>query len=81
MLCAASLAACSGPGDSIPESPSTPVPARSHWALSHRVLESADVQVTGHRISHYAESTTVGLGRDANGGAEISCSVGVSIPG
>jgi hypothetical protein len=74
------LTACTGPGDSTPESTPTPVPARISWALSHRVTESAGLKVTGHSIGHYDESTSVRLGRDADG-VDIWCAVGVSVPG
>jgi hypothetical protein len=61
------LAACGEPINPAPNLQPTPVPARTSWALSHRVVESEDLKITGHNIGHYDEATYVNVGQDANG--------------
>ena len=84
-LCVALLTACTVPpldptSDPELEPPPAPPPARTNWALSHRVIESYGLQITGHNIGHYEEATYLSLGRDASD-FDIPCYVTVSVPG
>lgn len=80
LLLAATLALLGGCAGGAPRpvgpAPNQP-PARTTWALHHRVVESADLHVIGHGISSYDEYTGVSLGR----GGDESCYVSVSAPG
>jgi hypothetical protein len=69
-----------GPINPTPNPQPTPVPARTSWALSHRVVESADLRITGYTIGHDDEATSVAVGRDANG-FENHCYVSLAAPG
>lgn len=77
------LTGCSGPTDPPPEPDphaTSDVPARTSWALSHRVKESDTIRITGGNIGHYDEATYLSLGQDANG-LDTPCYVTVFVPG
>jgi hypothetical protein len=87
VLVGAVLTACSGsfgpPLD--PDDPASGVPARTSWTLSHRVVESDAIRITGGSMGHYDESTSLSVGRDGNGqdenGQDQRCSVSMSAEG
>lgn len=64
------------PVESYPSSPAT----RTHWELSHRVVDAPGLRVTDQRIGHWDESTSVAVS-GANGGATDDCYVAVAVPG
>jgi hypothetical protein len=49
--------------DTVPARP----PARTTWALHHRVLESDDLRVVSRRLDAYEESTGVSRGTSHGG--------------
>ena len=62
------------------ETPHSGPPARTHWELRHRILDTKGLSVVGQQLDQGGESTTVRL-TDAATNVSDDCYVALSVPG
>ena len=75
-----SVAGCTAPPPVPTETPHPGPPARTHWELRHRLLDTAGLRVVGQQLDAGGESTTVRLTDPATAVSE-DCYVALSVPG
>lgn len=68
------------PPDALHESPHEGPPARTHWELRHRLLDTKGLRVVGQQLDAGGESSTVRL-IDAATAVSQECYVALSVPG
>ena len=75
-----SVAGCTASPPLPTETPHPGPPARTHWELRHRLLDTAGLRVVGQQLDAAGESTTVRL-TDAATAVSEDCYVALSVPG
>jgi hypothetical protein len=75
-----SVAGCTASPPLPTETPHPGPPARTHWELRHRLLDTAGLLVVGQQLDDAGESTTVRL-TDAATAVSEDCYVALSVPG
>lgn len=68
------------PPDAPTETPHTGPPARTHWELRHRLLDTKGLRVVGQQLDAGGEGSTVRL-TDAATAVSQDCYVSLSVPG
>lgn len=74
------VAGCTAPSPPPPEIPHEGPPARTHWELRHRLLDTKGLRVVGQQLDASGESSTVRL-TDAATAVSHDCYVALSVPG
>ncbi|HEY5979866.1 MAG TPA: hypothetical protein VIT41_09540 [Microlunatus sp.] len=75
-----SVAGCTAPPPVPTETPHPGPPARTHWELRHRVVDTEGMRVVGQQLDASGEGTTVRL-TDAATAVSEDCYVALSVPG